>query len=91
LDIFSLAPGVEARFTIPVKIPMYLTGKLFYGPEILTFGDAGNMYDFEARYEIGFFQRTIGFIGYRVLHYDVKRSNNPDVIDDIYVGVRISF
>jgi hypothetical protein len=90
-ESFSLAPGVGARLTIPFGIPMHLACSFFYSPEILIFGDTKKMSDFNARYEIEFYKRTTGFIGYRRLRYDLENSGNLDVDDDFNIGVRIKF
>jgi hypothetical protein len=92
-DVFSLAPGVEGRWTIPTKIPMYLTASFFYSPKILTLGDAKVMYDFIARYEVGFTSSVVGFIGYRQLRYELESEAEEHryLDDDLHIGVRVAF
>jgi hypothetical protein len=40
---------------------MYIAGDFFYAPDILTFGDADRVIDFNVRYELQFLQNTTGF------------------------------
>jgi hypothetical protein len=92
IEVFSLAPGLDFRFTLPTETPMRLTGSFYYAPKIMTFGDADDMYDFTARYEVDFTSTATGFIGYRLLRYD-QEADDPrfDVDDDIHLGVRVTF
>ena len=90
-ESFSLAPGVGARLTIPLGIPMHLACSFFYSPEILIFGDTKRMSDFTARYEIEIYKQATVFIGYRRLRYDLENSGKLDVDDDFHIGVRIKF
>jgi hypothetical protein len=92
-DIFSLAPGVEARINASTMgIPMYLIGSFFYAPEILTFGDADSMYDYEIRFELDFSSSVTGLIGYRKLRYKLDRiDDHRNVEDGLIVGVRVGF
>ena len=92
LDVFTLAPGIDARFTIPTKIPMYIYGSFFYAPEILTFGDADEMFDFTARYEVRVVSSAVIFVGYRLLRYEAKYSGEDvDTDDGLHIGVRVTF
>jgi hypothetical protein len=93
LEVFSLAPGVESRLTLPTKMPMHLTGSFYYAPKIITFGDAENMYDITARYEVEFTSSTTGFVGYRLLRYEQEEGGGEeiDVDEGIHAGVRITF
>jgi hypothetical protein len=92
LDVFTLAPGIDARFTIPTKIPMYLYGSFFYAPEILTFGDADEMYDFIARYEVRVIPTAVIYAGYRLLRYEAKfTGEDVDTDDGLHIGVRVTF
>jgi hypothetical protein len=92
IEVFSLAPGIDCRFTLPTEMSMHLSGSFYYAPKIMTFGDADDMYDFTARYEVDFTSTATGFIGYRLLRYD-QEADVPRfyVVDDIHLGVRVTF
>jgi hypothetical protein len=49
-DVVGIAPGVAARARLPVGgPPMYIASDFFYAPDILTFGDADAVADFNVR------------------------------------------
>jgi hypothetical protein len=89
-DVFGLAPGLEARYALPFGTPMAVVANVFYAPEILTFGESDNVFDFNARFEVQFTSAVVGFVGYRLLEFD--RDNGDDQItDDLQFGVRFAF
>ena len=92
IEIFSLAPGIDAQLTLPTDLAMRIRGSFYYAPKILTFGDADKMFDATVRFEVGFAPNTTGFIGYRLLRYEHEASNfDIDVDDGVHIGVRASF
>lgn len=92
IEVFSLAPGVDCRLTLPTEMSMHLTGSFYYAPKIITFGDADDMYDFTVRYEIDFASTAAGFIGYRLLRFEQETSGSRiDVDDGVHIGVRVAF
>jgi hypothetical protein len=92
-DVFALAPGAGARFVLPTlfQMPMYVDAEYFYAPSILTFGDAGKLSDFNARFQVDFLSRTTGFIGYRKLRFDLENTGDRDLDDAFHIGLRHSF
>jgi len=92
-DVFVLAPGAGARFDIPVNfdMPMAVTADFFYGPSILTFGDADQLLDFTARFEVTVIPRATGFIGYRKLRFELDNIGNQDYEDSFHIGMRYRF
>lgn len=92
-EIFSLSPGVEARLTMPIKkIPMHLVASFFYAPKITTFGDADDLYDTTVRYEVDFASSAVGFIGYRLLRYELEGDGgHQDVDEGLHIGFRVAF
>lgn len=88
-DIFGLAPGVQARFALPTGIPLAVVGNFFYAPEILTFGDADDVLDFNVRLEAQFMERVAGFVGFRLLNFD-RDDGEDDIVESIQVGARFA-
>jgi hypothetical protein len=91
-DVIGIAPGVAARVRLPLGgPPMYIAGDFFYAPDILTFGDADSVMDFNVRYELQFLENTTGFVGYRLLHFDREHGGKDDIVDTLNVGLRFAF
>lgn len=89
-DVFAIAPGAEARFTLPTGIPMTAVANVFYSPDILTFGNADDVLDFNVRLEAQFVERVTGFVGFRLLTFD-RDAGEDDVVEHIQIGVRFGF
>ena len=90
-DVFGAAPGVEARYALPYKRPMYLVGNFFYAPDILTLGDAENIIDLDLRYEAQIVPDVIGFVGYREFRFDSDEGDDTKAASEIQVGGRFAF
>ena len=91
-DVVGIAPGVAARLRLPVGgPPMYVAGDFFYAPDILTFGDADQVMDFNVRYELEFLESTTGFVGYRLLDFDRESGGDDEIVDTLNVGLRFAF
>lgn len=92
-DVFALAPGVGARFDIPIDIgmPMYVDADFFYAPEILVFGDASDVTEFTTRFQIDLFPQLTGFAGYRILRFEIEDTGNMDFDDRLHIGLRYRF
>jgi hypothetical protein len=91
-DVFGIAPGAAARLRLPLGgPPMYIAGDFFYAPDILTFGDADSVMDFNVRYELQFLQNTTGFVGYRLLDFDREDRGKDEIVDTFNVGLRFAF
>jgi hypothetical protein len=91
-DVVAFAPGAEARFNLSAGRPMAVVGNIFYAPDILTFGNADNVLDFNVRYEVGFTDRATGYAGYRVLTFDRDPGRGEDdIAEGLQIGVRFAF
>jgi hypothetical protein len=90
-EVFDLAPGVEARIALPFDTPMAVVGNVFYAPDILTFGDAESVWDYNVRFEVQFLETTTGFVGYRVLDFDREEGRDNKIVDSFQFGVRFAF
>lgn len=89
-DVFALAPGLEGRFVLPGQIPGSVFTSFYYAPEILTFGNADDVIDFNIRYELPFTERFTGFVGFRLLNFD-RDDGEDDIVEHVQIGVRFGF
>ncbi len=90
-DVFGLAPGLEARYALPFGTPMAVVGNIFYAPDILTFGDADDVLDFNVRFEVQFIPRAVGFVGYRLLDFDRDEGEDDEIVENVQLGLRFAF
>jgi hypothetical protein len=90
-EVFDLAPGAEARLSLPFDTPMAIVGNVFYAPDILTFGDADDVWDVNVRYEVQFLQHTTGFVGYRFLNFDREEGGDDSIVNSFQFGLRFAF
>lgn len=89
-DVFALAPGIEGRFALPTGIPTAVVANIFYAPDIVTFGNADDVVDFNTRFEAQFTERVTGFVGFRLLSFD-RDVGEDDIVENFQLGIRVAF
>ena len=89
-DVLGIAPGVEGRYALPFGLPAAVVANVFYAPEIITFGEADNVLDFNARFEIQATASVVGFVGYRLLDFD-RDDGDDQIVENAQLGVRFAF
>lgn len=91
-DVLSLTVGLEARFMIERKWGLAVSGKAFYGPDILTFGTADNLTDLSARVEMQVAPRLQAFAGMRWFEFDLTQgAGTTTLMEEIFVGAGYRF
>lgn len=90
-DNFAIAPGAEARVNLPLEVPMSVVGRIFYAPDIVTFGDSDTVIEFDTRFEVRFLPQTTGFVGYRVLNFEREAGGEDKIVNGIHAGIRFAF
>jgi len=65
-----------------------LAGRACYSPDILTFGSADNLVDLEARVEIRFAKRLVGFAGQRWFEMDLLMTQERELPNELFAGIR---
>ena len=90
-DVVAAAPGVEARYPLPLPYPITAVGSLFYAPDILTLGDAENVVDLDLRGEVEISPGFVGFGGYRVFRFDRDEGGSKRAANEFQFGGRIAF
>jgi hypothetical protein len=88
-DVFALAFGVKIRYDVVRARGIAIVGHAFYSPDVLTFGTADNMRDFEARGEIRLTERLIGFAGYRWFRLSLTGTQEEDLQNQFFAGLRV--
>lgn len=90
-DVFAVAFGADARYTLPFLSPRWgvaVFGSAFYSPGVLTFGSAHNLYDFTAGGEVQFTPRLTGLAGYRWLKFTTVGEPDVRVQNELFAGLR---
>ncbi len=87
-DVFAVAFGVDARYTLLPRWGIAAFGGAFYSPGVLTFGSAHNLYDFSAGAEVPFTSRLAAFAGYRWLKFTTVNEPDVRVQNEVFAGLR---
>ena len=91
-DIFAIAVGGEARYTIPGVMPMSIYFTAHYAPKITSFSDSEEIIDTNLGFQIEVLPQTVAFIGLRNFKLDVNHGQQYDMDDDrLHIGVRLTF
>lgn len=91
-DVFAFGIGGEVRYTIPGTMPMafYLRGH--YAPDITSFSDSEEVYDYTAGIQLEILPQTTAFVGLRHLEVETADAGDVELDDDrLHVGVRLTF
>ncbi len=66
-DFFALPLGMESSYRLPLSssIPIRISALLYYSPSVISFGDAKNYVEMEARVHIDIIERAGIGAGYR--------------------------
>jgi hypothetical protein len=93
-DVLSITVGAQARFAIleKTKWGLAVSGRAFYGPDILTFGTADNLTDLSARVELQVDEDIMLFAGMRWFEFDLIEGGGEQTLqEEIFVGVGYRF
>jgi hypothetical protein len=90
-DVFAIAPGAQARVDLPLDVPIGFVGRIFYAPDIVTFGDSDTVIEFDVRAEARFLEQTTAFVGYRVLNFEREAGGDDKIVNGIHAGLRFAF
>ncbi len=99
---YNSIPGDKAFYTVPLGmnieyglptqdfIPMYLAADVYYAPEVLSFGDAKNYFDYRVNFDVEIIEQARITIGWREIHTDYnerKIRHNQSA----YAGIKFRF
>ncbi len=87
-DAFAFAVGVQLRYVLVRSRGIDLVGHAFVSPDVLTFGSADNLFDYEARAEMRLANRLTGIAGFRWFELDLIDRRERTLQEEVFVGVR---
>ena len=93
-DFSSLPLGLEATYKIPAKeyIPMYLNGSVYYGPRVLSFGEADRYFEYRISYDIELINDGRLTVGYRSMHTNYQDARDNYIYNRaFYIGFKFLF
>ena len=93
-DFSSVPLGLETTYRIPAQayVPMYLNGSVYYGPRVLSFGNADRYYEFRISYDIELIENARVTIGYRSMHTKYQDIRDDYVYNQaFYFGFKFFF
>jgi hypothetical protein len=91
LDIFSVGLGAKVGFAPPQLMGIGIDGKFFYGPKILSGGDADRVFESGLRLSYAFIPKARLFVEYQKIHVDFDGGGDGDIDDDVRVGFEAKF
>ena len=95
-DSAALALGGQIRITPADDRKFAVVARLYFAPDIVTFGDAKKYFEAIVRAEYNIMQNASAYVGYRKITFDVDlpppaQVTELDLDEGIHVGVRIAF
>ena len=87
-DVVGLGARIEAAYKLPVRqFPLKLSASMSYAPDILTFGQADRIIDWNVRSGLALTKNIDGFVGLRFLQFDT-RPGDRELDKQIHLGIR---
>lgn len=94
-DAAALALGGQIRITPADDRKFAILGRLFFAPDIVTFGDAEKYVETLVRAEYNIMDNAAAYVGYRKITFDIDlppaQVAELDLDEGVHVGVRIAF
>lgn len=91
-DVLSVTLGAQARLLLHQRWGLAISGKAYYGPDILTFGTADSLTDLSARVEMGVASRVQAFAGMRWFEFDLTQGGGEQTLmEEVFVGAAYRF
>ena len=87
-DIVGLAATIQAAYMLPVRqFPLQLSASASYAPDILTFGQADRIIDWNVRTGLSLTNNIDGFVGLRFLQFDTQPGDRK-LDKKVHIGIR---
>jgi hypothetical protein len=90
-DLLSVGLGAKVGFAPPQLMGVGIDGKFFYGPKILTGGDADRVFESGLRLSYAFIPKARLFVEYQKIHVDADNGGDGDIDDDLRIGFEAKF
>lgn len=88
----AVALGAQVRYELPAERRLAFAGEFYYGPQIITFGDAKQFQQYGARAEFSVSPQVQVYAGYRKTVFTVKATNADAVlVSGVLAGVQFTF
>lgn len=94
-DFSSIPVGLEGRHYIDAieRFPIFIKGLLYYAPEVLSFRDASNYFEYRLEGEVEVMKNAGAFFGYRSIdtNYATGRGGDVNYNSSVYLGLKFAF
>lgn len=93
-DFYALPLGVTAHYDLPLglAVPVGIGGEFYFAPEVLSWDDAKNYYEYDIYMDVMLIDRAGLTAGYRRIDMDFEQSNGNIVFNESwFVGVKFRF
>lgn len=87
----ALAVGGQIRYVIPSPTPIALLAEGFISPDITTFSDAEQTFEYRFALELEVTPSARAYVGYRKIEIDLTGLGDYEMDDDVHLGVRLAF
>lgn len=86
-DIFGVGANIEASYELPIdQLPLQLSAEFGYVPDILAFGQADRIFDWNVRAGLALTDNVDAFVGFRFLQFDT-RPGDQELDDHVHLGI----
>ncbi len=86
-DILAIGANIEASYVLPIEqFPVQLSAELGYAPDILSFGQADRIFDWNVRAGLAVTDNIDAFVGFRFLQFDT-RPGDTELDDHLHIGI----
>jgi hypothetical protein len=92
-DFLALPLGIEGLYRLPFDasiVPVYVGGKFYYAPSVLSFQDADSYLEFKLHADIEVIERGMITLGYRHIDTDYE-AGDVEFNDAFYLGFKFAF
>jgi len=93
-DFSSIPLGLEGTYKIPAAafVPMYVNASVYYGPRVLSFGNADRYYEYRVSYDIELIDNGRVTVGYRSMHTNYQGARGDYTYNKaFYFGFKFLF
>ena len=86
-DIFGIGLNLAASYDLAIEaFPIHLSAEVGYAPDILSFGQADRIIDWNVRAGTDITKKLHAFVGFRFLQFDT-RPGDDEIDDRVHIGV----
>jgi hypothetical protein len=92
-DFSSMPLGLEVQYQLGTTrlVPMFLNGSAYYGPKVLSFGNADRFYEYRISYDIELIDNGRITLGYRSMNTNYDNRADYTYNKTFYGGFKFFF